>query len=706
MQDFYTEHVLEDKVPIPLLHIIISSDGHLMSTLRFIIITVVFVIWALTLHGCVSQSPSPGRSEGTEELPAKEKTGSSFFRHRWWNYYQRGISYAERRELTKAIVDFSAAIGQRDADQRMARTYGMHFIDYFPSRELGVLYYETGRYQEAKKVLERSIASYPSAKALFYLDQVRRAIIQKTGQSVPPPHLELSLTAQEIWTREDPVVIQGKAWDDHYVSRVSINTEPLYMEGAQKNLPFQSLLNFPEGRHKVVVEAVNLMGQTTQRAVMINVDRHGPLIAVEQIMRKESEQGDFYDIRGRITDATGVSKVSLNGAPATIQSAPEVPFEYHLPASQKCIRIEAVDRLGSGTAAVFEIQKSMSFLSQPILLAMAGGIENNWILVSLLSGEDRQPPEIELKDWENKQTVYLEKIFLDGVVSDPDGVVQLTINDSPLIGKPAKIAYFNHILPLVEGINTISVKATDSSGNQSEKRITIDRKIPEAMTLEARLKVTVLPFEKQGDLSAASVSFQTHMLDALYHRNRFRLVERKALDVILQEQKLSQTALMDEKTALRVGRLAAAQSIIAGDIIETRQGIEIVSRMIDTETSDILALEDVYSETKDRQSMQTLANGMAIKYHRDFPLVGGVVVRKKGRNIITDLGAQEIKRQRRILVYKESPIKHPASGKVLGVDKEILCRARVTMVNAEISKAELPEETSDKVRELHKVITE
>lgn len=677
-----------------------------MRVFRFIIITVILVLWALTLHGCVSRSTSPGRSEGAEELPAKGQAGSTFFRHRWWNYYQRGIFYAEDREWTKAITDFSAAIGQRDGDQRMARTYGMHFIDYFPSREIGILYFETGRYQAAQEALELSIDSYPSAKALFYLDQVRRAIIKKTGQPILPPHLELSFTAQEVWTREDPIVIQGKAWDDHYVSRVTINTDPLYLEGSQKSLPFQSFLNLPEGRHKVVVEAVNLMGQTTQCAVMINVDRHGPLIAVEHIMRKESEQGDYYDIRGRITDATGVSKVSLNDTPTTIETAPEVPFQCSLPVGEKRIRIEAVDRLGSGTTAVFEIEKSMALVSQPILLAMAGGIRNNWVLASILGGEDCQPPEIELKDWEDKQSVYLEKVYLDGVVSDPNAVVQLTINNSPILNRPAKIAYFNHIMPLVQGINTISLKATDSSGNQFEKRITINRIIPEALNLDARLKVTVLPFEKQGDLSAASVSFQTHMLDALYRQKRFRLVERNALDVILQEQKLSQTALMDEKTALRVGRLAAAQSIIAGDIIETRQGIEIVSRMIDTETSDILALEDVYSETKDRQSMKTLANGMAIKYHRDFPLVGGIVISKKGKSIITDLGAQKIKLQRRILVYKESPIQHPVSGKVLGVDKEILCRARVTMVDAEISKAELLEETSDKVRELHKVITE
>lgn len=682
-------------------------DAQVMKHFRFIIITSILAIWSFTLHGCTSQLVSPGHAKTLQSLPGNEKAGSSFFRHRWWNYYQRGIGYAESRKWSQAIADFSAAIGQRAGDQRMARTYGMHFIDYFPFRELGILYFETGRYQEAEKLLERSIASYPSAKALFFLDQVRRSIIEKTGITISPPHLELSFTAQEVWTRDDPVVIRGRAWDDHYVSRVSVNADPLFLEdGSQKNIMFQSWLSLPEGRHAIVVEAVNLMDQAVQRTVMINVDRHGPFIAIEQIVRKKTVKDDVYDIYGRVTDASGVSKVSLNDVVASIPMAPEVPFQYRLPINEKRLRIEAVDRLGNGTMAVFEVEKIPVSTYRPILLAMAGDGENNRALASILGGDSRHPPEIELKDWQDEQVVYLEKIFLDGVVSDPDAVVQLTINNLPILDRPAKIAYFNHMVPLVEGTNTISVKATDSSGDQSEKRITIVRKIPQAMALDHRLKVTVLPFEKQGELSAASIFFQAQMLDALYRQNRFRLVERNALEMILRELKLSQTALMDQQTALRIGRLAAAQSVIAGDIIETRQGVEIVSRMIDAETSDILAMEDVYSQTKDRQTMQILAHGMAMKYHRGFPLVGGRVVSKRGKSIITDLGAQEVKLLRRILIYKESPVHHPNTGMFLGVDKEILCRARITMVDNQISKAELLGEASDQVRELHKVIAE
>jgi hypothetical protein len=53
----------------------------------------------------------------------------------------------------------------------------------------------------------------------------------------------------------------------------------------------------------------------------------------------------------------------------------------------------------------------------------------------------------------------------------------------------------------------------------------------------------------------------------------------------------------------------AAQSIIPGSIIETRAGIEIVARMIDTETSEIMATADVYDEAKDLPAMRSNSIG-------------------------------------------------------------------------------------------------
>ena len=128
--------------------------------------------------------------------------------------------------------------------------------------------------------------------------------------------------------------------------------------------------------------------------------------------------------------------------------------------------------------------------------------------------------------------------------------------------------------------------------------------------------------------------------------------------------------------------------------------------MIDTETSEIIATEDVYNEVKDLPALRSLAGGMAIKFHREFPLLGGLIVQSKGKHIFTDLGQGEIKLQRRLIVYREEAIKNPLSGKILGSDNEILGRARVTQVLPEMSKAEILDPAAKAIRPLDKVITE
>ena len=65
-----------------------------------------------------------------------------------------------------------------------------------------------------------------------------------------------------------------------------------------------------------------------------------------------------------------------------------------------------------------------------------------------------------------------------------------------------------------------------------------------------------------------------------------------------------------------------------------------------------------------------------------------------------------IKLRRRLIVYREEPIKHPLTGKVLGADNEILGHARVTQVMPEMSKAELVDVRPEAIKSLDRVITE
>ena len=124
--------------------------------------------------GCVKEDVS----EGCIKEGKRYGITKGLFQGRWYHYYERGLSFAEGLCLGEAEKDLKEALKQRDdGDCRRARTYGMHFVDYFPHRELGIVLFHQKRYADAIRELEVSLNAAVTAKAEFYLDQSRKALI-------------------------------------------------------------------------------------------------------------------------------------------------------------------------------------------------------------------------------------------------------------------------------------------------------------------------------------------------------------------------------------------------------------------------------------------------------------------------------------------------------------------------------------------------
>lgn len=673
----------------------------MMKTRQSIKILLLFVGCLMILSCAQPQSAHVYVRDGKEY----GKTEWAFFRHRWWNYYERALSFADGEFYKEAVSDLKVAIKQRSEDQRMARTYGMHFIDYFPHRELGIVYYHKGELTAAQGELELSIRQYPSSKARFYLDRVRKTLIEREGGEVKPPRLILGFQNGEIWTREDPVTISGVAEDERYVAEVSIMGISLFQEQAHIKVPFKKALQLPQGRHEIAVEARNLTGKNANLNLVIRVDREGPVITVEKIEEDQTSAEGGIVVIGSVYDEAGVFQLLLNNEPVRSVGGVEASFRQRVPKARKELEMVARDRLGNETSATLPL--GLSGKTWPsIRLALAGFGESPLVLAASAAGKDTRPPEIKLKGWTESQTVFLGKIYIEGQVVDEGAVESLTINKTPVLRRKGQSIFFSHLAELREGDNEILIEAKDQAGNIAEKKILIKRRVPQALQLQERLSLSVLPFEQNGVVSQSSVSFQDRLIDSLVNQNRFRVVERAKLDVILQEQKLSRTELIDKNTALRLGKLVAAQSIVTGSIIETGTGTEIVARLADTETSEILASEDVYDEVKDPAGLRGLAEGMAVKFHRAFPLLDGLILQQRGNAIFTDLGQDKVKLNRRLIVFKEEPLKHPVTGKILGADNVVVGRARVSQVMPEMSKADLLDGKPEAVKPQDRVITE
>jgi TolB-like protein len=205
------------------------------------------------------------------------------------------------------------------------------------------------------------------------------------------------------------------------------------------------------------------------------------------------------------------------------------------------------------------------------------------------------------------------------------------------------------------------------------------------------MSLAVFPFEITGEPSVVSQVVYDNLIGAFVDQQRFHVVTRSELESILNEQKLSQTDLVDKATAVRIGKLVAAEGIIMGTVRETKDSIEIYARLVNTETSTIMEAKDVFGQDKTLPQIQYLTSGLALKIKHSFPLIEGMVIRVKANEVYADFGTfDNIKVEMRFIVFKQGEtIVHPLTGKVLGSDTEELGVATVVSVFEDMSIGKL-----------------
>lgn len=101
-----------------------------------------------------------------------------------------------------------------------------------------------------------------------------------------------------------------------------------------------------------------------------------------------------------------------------------------------------------------------------------------------------------------------------------------------------------------------------------------------------------------GPVLAAGAS-QAAESDALLYRIALRseletraglkIIEREALETLLQEQNVGVSDLADPRARLAIGKLLPASLLLLGDLLPSAQGEKIYLRLVDTETTQVLA---------------------------------------------------------------------------------------------------------------------
>ncbi len=594
--------------------------------------------------------------------------GETLFRGRWWNYYERAFLWAECGKWECAVADLQEALKQRSKDQRDARTYGMRVMDYFPNRELGIVYYKYGKLEEAKNRLELSLSQSPSDKVLFYLESVYKSLVDRGVAEISKPKITIDgfLTRNEhdFLTRDETVILSGNVEDKTYIKSITIQEKTYFSlnsaEELTKNSPFKTSLNLSEGSHLIKVEAENIMRGMSSKLIKINVDRLPPDISIKGDVKVKDDKTVTID--GSIFDESGVAEFFINEQKIPISQSKEINFNETLKIESYNLILKARDVLGNEKTMTVPLSQSLkSYNYLPILLASNAG--NDSELIQKKSSHIK----VEIKNLTDGQEVYQERVYLSVEVSSDDVIknlyLELNGNKIDIRRLRGKKISFGYMLELNEGENKVIVKAIDEAGNEGQSEsIVIIRKESEK---RERMALLVFPFEVDGEYTQIRNEFKDFFSFAL-KENGFRI-------------------LTDEKSK-------DARYKIEGKINISFSNIEIVGKVIDTETSELITYIEIYDEAYKVEDLKSFAYGLANKILIEFPLLKGKIVEINDNIIFTNLSSPKLKVGTRLIIYREK--------------EGTICYAKIKELLSDRTKAELQNCKPEDVKEHDMVITE
>ena len=390
-------------------------------------------------------------------------------------------------------------------------------------------------------------------------------------------------------------------------------------------------------------------------------------------------------LQGSLSDSSGITALKINEREIPYHREQNAIFVHpiQLAPGTNRITLQATDVAGNTTTGELNLiytaghaQKNPVYTHAsadrhtkniPLRLALQGDSVLDTGAHRLFAAAVREPPEsavrISLRELADSQTVFCDTMYIDGSVTSADEITSVKINGAVLALKPGRTIFFNQLIELKPGENKLSVRAQDKKGAFAEKTVTIIYQIPAVRQIGSRMSLAILPFEQTGAVTSVSNIVNENLVATFLHQQRFNIVSRgPEFEAALRELKLSSTELADKSSALRAGRLVAADGILMGTIHETDNSIEIYARLINAETATVMEAQDVYTEDKTLAQLQYIVNGLALKFKHSFPLIEGIVIKASGKDIYADVGmASRIKKDMKFIIFRQGAAISPSA---------------------------------------------
>jgi len=247
------------------------------------------------------------------------------------------------------------------------------------------------------------------------------------------PSVQISVPQAEAYLNTSSITVTGTTTEA--VASVTVNGSPAIITGMGFSFPNLSLA---EGVNTVSVSATDLAGNISTKTINITLDTVPPVIQVSAPQVNTILNTPLITVSGNIIDAN-LASLWINETETQLAGQSFSRTNVALTEGQSTISLRASDRAGNE-----------STIYVPVTL-------------------DTIPPVVAITTPAPGALVKTQTVTVSGTVSEQNSTVLVNNMAAQVIGQDFTLAGIS----LLEGLNTISVKATDRAGNSGNANINI-----------------------------------------------------------------------------------------------------------------------------------------------------------------------------------------------------------------------------------------
>jgi hypothetical protein len=220
---------------------------------------------------------------------------------------------------------------------------------------------------------------------------------------------------------------------------------------------------------------------------------------------------------------------------------------------------------------------------------------------------------------------------------------------------------------------------------------------------QAKTTIAVLNFEAKNVGQETADAVSDILSTELFNTQRFRVIERQAINKVINELKFQMTGVTDMSQAIEIGKMLNAEKVVVGTVSKFGDRTIIINiKLVDVKTSNLELAEKTQTDRGEEglpEAVDELVQRIAQKI-----VVEGSIIKISPNVILIDMGKAHGVREGQILdVIRVGDVVTDLAGTVIGRTEDRIGALQIVTVRDEFSEAKAAEtlqqfRLGDKVR--------